>query len=345
MELNVSPNPTPAGGKKACCTPSVASGTLAARENVTGAPPPQGPTSDNIDHADSGSTDGMVKLPGGAFLMGTEADDAWKDDGEGPVRETVVDPFYIDTAAVTNAQFEKFVEATGYQTESERFGWSFVFHLHLSKKYAHKLQQTRAVVGLEWWIAVPGAHWRRPYGERSDIANRMDHPVVHVSWNDAIAYCHWAGKRLPTEAEWEYAARGGHEQRAFPWGDHLTPRGKFKCNTFQGRFPEQDTGEDGFAGTCPVDAFEPNGYGLWNTSGNVWEWCGDWFSPTWHVEHPERAKANPRGADTGTHKLQKGGSYLCHVSYCNRYRTAARTGNTPDSGTSNNGFRCVRDGV
>jgi formylglycine-generating enzyme required for sulfatase activity len=285
----------------------------------------------------------MVRLAGGTFRMGTDSPEAWVDDGEGPVREVRVPPFYIDVCAVSNATFEKFVNATGYLTESEKFGWSFVFHTHLPRKYREKLRQNMAVVGLEWWLAVPGACWRRPEGERSDLKGRMNHPVVHVSWNDAIAYCQWAGKRLPTEAQWEFAARGGLDQAIYPWGNELTPRGKHLCNIWQGKFPHEDSGEDGFKGTCPIDAFPANGHGLHNVAGNVWEWTSDWFSPRWHVEEGATQRDNPLGPESGSHKLQRGGSYLCHKSYCNRYRVAARTGNTPDSATTNSGFRCVRD--
>ncbi len=302
----------------------------------------------------------MIRLDGGPFLMGTDYPKGFPEDGEGPIREVTLEPFWIDATSVTNEQFAAFIKATGYVTEAERFGWSFVFHIHLSPKYADKLRAEAQVPGLRWWVAVPGAKWDRPFGERSSIKDIMDHPVVQVSWNDAVAYCRWAGKRLPTEAEWEYASRGGKEQSIYPWGDHLEPRGKHRCNVWQGDFPDQNSAADGYVGTCPVTAFSPNGYGLHNTSGNVWEWTNDWFSPTWHLETGNETRENPigpidvsdapankHGTDrTGyalTHKVQKGGSYLCHHSYCNRYRLGARTGNTPDSATTNNGFRCVRD--
>ncbi|MFW6060814.1 MAG: formylglycine-generating enzyme family protein [Phycisphaeraceae bacterium] len=338
--------------KKACCTPSTAqfsqSTTIARQGTRAGNLPPliEVETAEQIAHAAEGSTDGMVRIEGGAFLMGTDSDQRWEADGEGPVREVTVDPFYIDACAVSNAQFEKFIEDTGYITDAERFGWSFVFRYHLPAKYADRLAKTHAVQGLTWWLAVPGAHWRRPYGERSDLRGRMDHPVVHVSWNDAIRYAQWAGKRLPTEAEWEFAARGGLEQKIYPWGDTLEPRGKHRCNIWQGKFPEKDTADDGYAGTCPVDAFPANGYDLHNVSGNVWEWCNEWFSPDWHLPESPETRHNPKGPchqGNLTHKLQKGGSHLCHYTYCNRYRVAARTGNTPDSATTNAGFRCVRD--
>ena len=281
----------------------------------------------------------MARLPGGAFLMGTDTSEGFAADGEGPVREVTVDPFWIDTQAVTTAQFKEFIDATGYSTEADRFGWSYVFHLHVPRK----LPFEGAVAGVPWWRKVSRANWRRPEGPGTDLRGRKDHPVTHVSWNDAMAYCEWAGKRLPTEAEWEYAARGGLVQQIFPWGNELTPEGKHRCNIWQGTFPSLDTAEDGFSGTCPAKHYKPNGYGLYCMTGNVWEWCHDWFSPTWHQSESASSHLNPSGPPAGERKAQRGGSFLCHASYCNRYRVAARTGNTPDTSAANAGFRCVRD--
>ena len=278
----------------------------------------------------------MVLLEGGSFLMGTEYKNGFPSDGEGPVREVELNPFWIEPYAVTNKRFSQFIEATGYKTESETFGWSFVFHLFLPKNFP----PTRAVPGSEWWRQVFGADWRHPEGPQSNIEGREDHPVVHISWNDAVRYANWAGKRLPTEAEWEYAARGGLKQKKYPWGDSLLRNGKHQINIWQGKFPDKNTGKDGFLGTCPVDQFRPNNYGLYNMSGNVWEWCSDWFHPTFHVQ---AARKNPAGPPAGQAKVMKGGSYLCHKSYCNRYRVGARTHNTPDSATGHMGFRLVRD--
>ena len=284
------------------------------------------------------SLQGMISLPGGRFLMGTDDGQGFPHDGEGPVRKITLDPFYISPYATTNAEFSTFVSETGYETEAERFGWSFVFYRFLSAKARKKVRGV--VESAPWWRAVGGASWRRPEGPGSGIKTRMNHPVVHVSYNDALAFCDWAGKRLPTEAEWEYAARGGLEQRRYPWGDTLTPNQEHRCNIWQGEFPTRNTLKDGYAGTAPVDSFPPNGFGLFNVSGNVWEWCLDWFSATFHITG---SRENPTGPHAGNARVIRGGSYLCHKSYCNRYRVAARSSNTPDSSTGNSGFRCAAD--
>lgn len=291
-----------------------------------------------LEKRTDGNKDGMVLLDGGMFLMGSEDEVGFPADGEGPVREVTVSPFYLDECAVTNDQFDEFVRDTGYKTESEKFGWSFVFHLFVSMKAKNRV--TQAVAEVPWWWVVNGAYWRRPEGPGSNLKQRRDHPVTHVSWNDALAYSRWAGKRLATEAEWEYSARGGLEQKRYVWGDDFTPGGEHQCNTWQGDFPGVNTQEDGHKSTAPVKSFSPNGFGLYNMAGNVWEWTQDWFSPTFHVEGP---RENPIGPPKGTSRTIRGGSYLCHDSYCNRYRVAARSANTPDSSTGNMGFRCARD--
>jgi len=269
----------------------------------------------------------MMLLPGGTFLMGTDEECGYPDDGEGPVREVTLDRFSINATVVSNRDFEEFVRQMGYVTDAQRFGWSFVFAGLLPDDF----EPTRGAAHAPWWRQVFGADWRHPEGPASHVESRADHPVVHVSWNDAQAYCRWAGKRLPAEAEWEYAARGGLVQKRYPWGDELTPGGEHRCNIWQGEFPAKNTVEDGFLGTAPVDAFPPNGYGLHNIVGNVWEWCTDWFSTGHQL------------LSAGDRKVIRGGSYLCHESYCFRYRVAARSSNTPESSTGNIGFRCVRD--
>ncbi len=268
----------------------------------------------------------VVWLPGGAFAMGNEDELARPEDGEGPVRDVAIGAFGIDTHTVTNADFAAFAAETGYRTEAERLGWSFVFagHLHPDAR-AHV--HTGTAPGTPWWLPVAGATWTSPHGPGSSIAETLDHPVVQVSWADASAYAAWAGRRLPTEAEWEYAARGGLERARYPWGDELYgPAGEHRCNIWQGRFPRHNTAEDGFAATAPATWFEPNGYGLYQCVGNVWEWCADWFDP-----------GDPSA------RVIRGGSHLCHDSYCNRYRVAARTGTPPDTATSHTGFRCAAD--
>lgn len=305
----MTPDPEPeTGPNRSCCSPSRA-GAL--------------PVSKLPRRRRQPATGGMVELAGGTFLMGSEDSEGFQVDQEGPVREVVVRPFLIDTVAVTNARFAAFVKATGYVTEAENIGWSFVFYQFVDPGV---LLRCRRLVQAPWWAAVPSATWRSPEGWGTDVSNRQHHPAVHVSWNDAMAYCAWAGTRLPTEAEWEYAARGGLEQRRYPWGNELMPGGIHRCNIWQGDFPHHNTGDDGFIGTAPVKAYRPNGFGLYNTAGNVWEWCGEPF----HIE----------AAST---RAIRGGSYLCHRSYCNRYRVAARTSNTLDSSAGHMGFRCAAD--
>lgn len=276
-----------------------------------------------------------VKLSGG-FLMGTEDIDCVAADGEGPIREVVLSPFSIAPTTVTNEEFARFVDATKYQTDAEVFGWSFVFNQFISRKIAKTIQQV--VTQTPWWWQVPEASWKQPEGADSGIDDRPDHPVVHISWNDAQAYCNWSSSRLPTEAEWEFAARGGLIQNRYPWGNNLTPEGQHKCNIWQGSFPAKNTLEDGYAGTAPAKSYEPNAYGIYNASGNVWEWCADWSSK---VPKPVDNELDPEGPPEGTSKVTKGGSYLCHASYCNRYRVSARSSATPDSSTGNMGFRTV----
>lgn len=316
----------------ACCA---ASRELSERSNQ------HEPTSTrSLDDSRHSST--IVRIDGGEFIMGTDSDVGFPEDGEGPARQVTVDSFYLDKYAVTNAEFLEFIRDTDYTTDAERYGWSFVFENFVSQ--ADREHILRNVSVAPWWGAVNGANWLRPGGPGSNILedDRLDHPVTHVSWNDAVAYADWAGKRLPTEAEWEYAARGGLEQKRYPWGDELCPDGTHRCNIWQGDFPEYNTGDDGYLSTAPVNEYEPNEYGLYNVSGNVWEWCSDWFSADYHTSD-SYSHTNPTGPEDGTQRVMRGGSYLCHSSWCNRYRVAARSKNTPDSSTGNIGFRCAID--
>jgi formylglycine-generating enzyme required for sulfatase activity len=280
----------------------------------------------------------MVRLPGGEFVMGTDGGEGYPADGEGPARRVRLRPFSIDPEAVSNARFAEFVASTRWVTEAERAGWSLVFAGLLPDDFP----PTRGVAAAPWWRQVLGADWRHPEGPGSSVADRLRHPVIHVAWADALAYCRWAGTRLPTEAEWEYAARGGLRGARYPWGDELTPGGRHRMNVWQGTFPTHDTGEDGYVGTAPVDAYPPNGYGLFNMTGNVWEWCSDWFSATFHRSE---GRDDPTGPPDGHARVIRGGSYLCHHSYCFRYRVAARSHCTPDTSAGHIGFRCVRDAV
>lgn len=274
--------------------------------------------------------------------MGDHFDEGYPDDGERPLHEVRLSPFRMDETTVTNAQFATFCKDTGYVTEAEQLGVSAVFHLAVQASRADVLHQLDAT---PWWVAVKGADWRHPGGPASSITDLQNHPVVHVSWNDAVAYCRWAGTRLPTEAEWEYAARGGLAGARFPWGDELTPRGRWNLNVWQGDFPTHNTLEDGHLATAPARAFRPNGYGLHQMVGNVWEWCSDTFDPGWYAVSAAEDPSGPapgEGPDGGTWRVMRGGSYLCHDSYCYRYRVAARSANTADSATGNIGFRCVQ---
>lgn len=313
--------------RHACCAP--------ARTSVAELPPALAARAEPGSTIGAGDTASMILLPGGAFRMGSDADEGEPGDGEGPSRLVTLAPFWIDACAVSNARFGAFVAATGYLTMAERAGWSFVFAGLLPDDFP----PTRGVTETPWWREVFGATWRTPEGPGSSIDARMTHPALHLSWYDATAYCAWAGTRLPAEAEWEYAARGGLEGKHYPWGDELTPGGAHQCNIWQGVFPRRNTVEDGYYGTALVDAFAPNGHGLYNMAGNVWEWCADWFSPY----HTNAALTNPRGPDGGAERVIRGGSYLCHESYCFRYRVAARSANSPASTTGHMGFRCARD--
>jgi formylglycine-generating enzyme required for sulfatase activity len=259
----------------------------------------------------------MVKIEAGPFRMGTAGGLPF----EGPVHEVKVDAFWIDRHAVTVAAFAAFVKVTGYRTEAEREGWSGVFDIAVGE-----------------WKPTRGADWRHPEGPGSKAA--ADEPVVQVSWDDAVAYASWAGKRLPTEAEWEKAARGGLVGKTYSWGDTLRPGGRYLANFWQGTFPAHNTVADGYLRRAPVGRFPPNGYGLYDMTGNVWEWCADIWDPDYYSRSP---RDNPKGAATGTERVIRGGSWMCAENYCRGFRVAARNHTPHDSGLTNLGFRCVRD--
>lgn len=278
----------------------------------------------------------QVLINGGVFTMGTD-NPILPQDGEAPARQVKISDFLMDKFEISNTDYAKFVADTGYVTETERFGDSFVLDILLSEEV--KSEITQAVMNSPWWLPVKGASWKHPEGKESTIAERMSHPVVHVSWNDAVEYCRWSGKRLPTEAEWEYAARTGLKDRLFPWGNNPWPKGGHYMNIWQGEFPYSNTAEDGYVATAPVDSFPPTKFGLYNIVGNVWEWTADW----WTLRHSKEFTTDPQGPPSGTDKVKKGGSYMCHEQTCYRYRCAARSSNTPDSSASNLGFRCVKN--
>jgi sulfatase modifying factor 1 len=305
---------------------------------------------------------GMVWIPGGEFTMGSAAEKP----NERPAHRVKVDEFWMDEHVVTNEEFEQFVKATAYRTTAERKPeWA-----ELKKQLppgTPKPDESVLVAGLmvftpssgpvdlaemqNFWRWTPGASWRHPEGPGSDLKGREKHPVVQVSWDDAAAYAKWAGKRLPTEAEWEFASRGGLEQKRYAWGDEFKPGGKFMANVWDGAFPYKNTAEDDFVRTAPVKSFPPNAYGLYDMAGNVWQWCSDWYRPdTFAQRKGEPVCSNPAGplkSWSPNHPWQeervtKGGSFLCHVSYCESYRPSARRGTPSDTGMSHIGFRCVK---
>lgn len=323
------------------------------------------PTTDSISKFNGDtSVNGMVFIKGGTFMMGGDNNQASAD--EFPKHKVMVDDFLMDATEVTNAEFEKFVTATHYVTTAEKKpDWeqmkkglppgtprppdsimvaaSLVFH------------QTNAAVDLhnydQWWRWVKGADWKHPEGPNSSIKGKENYPVVQVSWYDAMAYCKWAGKRLPTEAEWEFAARGGMKNKIYPWGNEPINTGKPKANSWGGNFPYYNDQKDGFKTAAPVKSFAPNDYGLYDMAGNVWEWCSDWYDADYYKSLENTTTVNPKGPSQSFDPMQRytpvrslrGGSFLCNDSYCSGYRVARRMKSSPDTGLEHTGFRCVRD--
>jgi formylglycine-generating enzyme len=313
----------------------------------------------NTTPASASAPNGTVWIPGGEFSMGS--DEPSFDDAR-PWHQVYVDGFWMDQTEVTNTQFEQFTNDTHYVTIAERtpraedypgappenlVAGSVVFTppdrpVLLNNHY-------------QWWGYVPGANWRHPTGPGSDLTGREQHPVVHIAYDDALGYCTWAGKRLPTEAEFEHAARGGLARKAYDWGDEFQPSGKFMANTFQGHFPNGNSGADGYLGTAPVGSFPANGYGLYDIAGNVWEWTSDWYRPDYYATLAAAGGVahNPQGpadsfdpGEPGTKKrVQRGGSFLCTDQYCKRYMPGGRGKGEPDTGTNHLGFRCVKSGT
>jgi sulfatase modifying factor 1 len=311
--------------------------------------------------------EGMVWIPGGEFSMGANVEgrgscceQAMPSNDAGPLHRVRVDGFWMDTTAVTNAQFERFVKATGYITLAERAPTREEFPTAPAENlvagsvvFAPTEHEVPLTNHFQWWTYLKGANWRHPLGADSDLKGKENHPVVHIAYPDAEAYAKWAGRRLPTEAEFEFAARGGLAGKTYVWGDEFRPEGKWMANTWQGKFPVKDGAEDGFAGVAPVKSFPANGYGLYDMAGNVWEWCSDWYRPDYYdqLAKNDKVSVNPQGPDSSNDpaepgeqkRVHRGGSYLCNEQYCSRYIVGTRGKGDINTGTNHLGFRCVKD--
>lgn len=317
------------------------------------------------ENSDQDAEQGMVLIPAGTFRMGGKSEQAYAD--EFPTNDVTVSAFYMDKTEITNAQFQAFVNATNYITTAEKnIDWDELKsqvppgtlkpHDSLLRAGSMVFQQTSQPVNLndysQWWHWTTGANWRHPLGPDSSLEGKMDHPVVHISWDDAQAYARWAGKRLPTEAEWEWAASGGNSQNKYPWGNEPIEESADKANFWQGIFPFQNHNLDGFDGTAPVRSFPPNAFGLYEMAGNVWEWCEDKYDVSTYSQYKQiDTLKNPRGSSnyndpreplTPNHVI-RGGSFLCNDTYCSGYRVSRRMSSSRDSGFNHTGFRCVRD--
>lgn len=324
------------------------------------------PTIANAEKSRIAAPEGMVWIPGGEFSMGATDPTRCVCGGSDPlpdarpIHRVSLDGFWMDKTEVTNEQFERFVKATGYVTVAERTPRAEDFPgVPTENLVAGSIvfTPTTAPVPLDdffqWWRYEKGASWRKPEGAGSGTGGREKYPVVHISHDDAVAYAKWAGKRLPTEAEWEFASRGGKAGQLYAWGDELQPNQKWMANIWQGKFPVKDTGEDGFAGIAPVAQFPPNPYGLYDMAGNVWEWCADWYQPDYYEQlaavggvarNPQGPKDSVDPSEPGVPKrVHRGGSYLCTYEYCTRYMIGSRGKGAPDTGTNHLGFRCVKD--
>jgi len=323
------------------------------------------PTIENKAPVPAPPPEGMAWIPGGEFSMGSAATGRGthempmaSNDTE-PVHRVRVDGFWMDVTPVTNEQFEKFVEATGYVTIAERAPTKEEFPTAPEENlvagsvvFAPTDHEVPLNNHYQWWTYVNGANWRHPQGPESDVKGKKNYPVLHIAYPDAEAYAKWAGKRLPTEAEFEFAARGGLSGKVYVWGDDVRPDGKWMANTWQGKFPVKDAGQDGYAGVAPVKSFPPNGYGLYDMAGNVWEWCSDWYRPDYYQALVDKGAValNPQGPDspfdpaepTEKKRVHRGGSFLCNDQYCSRYIVGTRGKGEVNTGTNHLGFRCVR---